>query len=164
MPILGTPENIPNPSQSDRCTPQSEAKSVDIVRTSFLPPRSTSDLQANAGLPSDEVGRNRPRAVLQSDAAGCHADDEIERLVSAEVMPVAVDPEHQNHQRPTSDGKVHGGAGAAVHVLVIPLAGPQPTGAPATESRRRETAVRFVVQFVRIHSEPPVTVQNRGLP
>jgi hypothetical protein len=28
-----------NPGQSDGCTGQSEAKSVDIVRTSFLPSR-----------------------------------------------------------------------------------------------------------------------------
>jgi hypothetical protein len=33
---LGTPENIRNPSQSDRCTTQSGAKSVDIVNTALL--------------------------------------------------------------------------------------------------------------------------------
>jgi hypothetical protein len=33
---LGTPENIGNPSNSDRCTTQSEAESVDTVNTPFF--------------------------------------------------------------------------------------------------------------------------------
>lgn len=43
---------------------------------------------------------NQGGGVLEIRLPGGHTDDEIETLISGEVVAVAVDLEHQHHERP----------------------------------------------------------------
>ena len=45
-------------------------------------------------LASDEMRGNQPGPDFKWDIAGGHPHDEIKCRISAEVVPVAVDPEH----------------------------------------------------------------------
>ncbi|MHA7169036.1 hypothetical protein ACX801_12845 [Arthrobacter bambusae] len=49
-------------------------------------------------LSANHVFLDQDGAALQIDVAGVHSDNQVQALVGVEVVPLAVDPQQQDHE------------------------------------------------------------------